>query len=146
VNWVPLLVIMLLGTSNKYMISLMNSTVLAVVIYIADFASNYLVNLSTTTKMCVNPPLTFFKWIYQINPPCRKCSSDRYGLQQIRHDVFLVSEILTLFTAMNQGVSIGNSFGPIKPLSICLAYKHACACMAAANSRVDVQEDSTPFF
>jgi hypothetical protein len=41
------------------MISLMNFTTLAAVIEVIDFTLIHFVNLSTTTKMCVNPPLTF---------------------------------------------------------------------------------------
>jgi hypothetical protein len=41
------------------MISLMNSTTLEAVMEAAGFASIYLVNLSTTMKMCVNSPLAF---------------------------------------------------------------------------------------
>jgi hypothetical protein len=51
--------IMLLGTPNLYMISLMNSTALAAMIEAAGFALIHFVNLSTATKMCVNPPLAF---------------------------------------------------------------------------------------
>jgi hypothetical protein len=50
---------MLLGTPNLYMISLMNSTALAAMIETAGFALIHFVNLSTATKMCVNPPLAF---------------------------------------------------------------------------------------
>jgi hypothetical protein len=50
---------MLLGTPNLYMISLMNSTALAAMIEAAGFALIHFVNLSTATKMCVNPPLAF---------------------------------------------------------------------------------------
>jgi hypothetical protein len=50
---------MLLGTPNLYMISLMNSTSLAAMIEAAGFALIHFVNLTTATKMCVNPPLAF---------------------------------------------------------------------------------------
>jgi hypothetical protein len=40
--------------------------------------------------------------------------------------VLLVSEMVATFTTMNQGVGIGNSSGPIKPLSIRLAHPQAC--------------------
>jgi hypothetical protein len=53
------LVIILLGTPNLYMISLMNSTTLAAVIESASFTSIHFVNLFSATKMCVNPPLAF---------------------------------------------------------------------------------------
>jgi hypothetical protein len=59
VNWVPLLVIMLLGTPSPYMISQMNSTTLATIMEAPDFALIHLVNLSTTMKMRVNPPFAF---------------------------------------------------------------------------------------
>jgi hypothetical protein len=52
-------VIMLLGTPNLYMISLMNSTALVAVIEATCFSSIYFMNLSTAMKMCVNPPLAF---------------------------------------------------------------------------------------
>ncbi len=45
-----------IGFANMYMISLMNSTALAAVIEVACFTSIHFVNLSTATKMCVNPP------------------------------------------------------------------------------------------
>jgi hypothetical protein len=51
VNWVPLLVIILLGTPNWYIISRMNLMALAVVMEVVEFASIYLVNLSTAMKM-----------------------------------------------------------------------------------------------
>jgi hypothetical protein len=41
------------------MIYLMNSTTLAVVIEAAGFTTIHFVNLSTATKMCMNPPLAF---------------------------------------------------------------------------------------
>jgi hypothetical protein len=44
---------------NRYMIYLMNSTALAAVMEAVGFTLIYLVNLSTATKMCVNPPLAF---------------------------------------------------------------------------------------
>jgi hypothetical protein len=44
---------------NMYMIYLMNSTTLAVVIEAAGFTTIHFVNLSTATKMCMNPPLAF---------------------------------------------------------------------------------------
>jgi hypothetical protein len=43
----------------------------------------------------------FSKWIYQIQPPCRKWPGDWYGLQLTGWDMFLTSEILATFTAMN---------------------------------------------
>jgi hypothetical protein len=46
------------------------------------------------------------KQTYQIKPPCRKRSGDRYGLQLIRRHIFLVSEKLTTFTPMNKGVGV----------------------------------------
>jgi hypothetical protein len=56
VNWVLLSVVMLLGTPNLYMISLINSTAMSDVMEAVGFTSIYFVNLSTTMKMCVNPP------------------------------------------------------------------------------------------
>jgi hypothetical protein len=50
---------MLLGTLNRYMVSLMNYTALATVIDTPNFALTHLVILSTAMKICVNPPLTF---------------------------------------------------------------------------------------
>jgi hypothetical protein len=61
VNGVPLSMIMLFGTPNMYMISLINSTALAVVMEAAGFALTHFVNLSTTTKMCLNPSFSFLK-------------------------------------------------------------------------------------
>jgi hypothetical protein len=63
---------MLLGTPNMYMISLMNSTVLAAVIEAAGFTSIHFVNLSTVMKMCVNPPLTFLKRPTKSSPHVEK--------------------------------------------------------------------------
>jgi hypothetical protein len=54
------------------MISRMNSTALAAVMELADFASIYLVNLSIATKMCVNPPLTFLNGPTRPNPHAQK--------------------------------------------------------------------------
>jgi hypothetical protein len=59
VNYVPLSIIMYFGTPNLYMITLMNSTALATVIEAAGFTSIHFMNLSTSTKMYVNPPLAF---------------------------------------------------------------------------------------
>jgi hypothetical protein len=55
-----------------YMISLMNSTALAAVIEAADFTSIHFENLSTTTKMCVNPPLAFLNRPTKSNPHVEK--------------------------------------------------------------------------
>jgi hypothetical protein len=54
------------------MISRMNSTTLAADMEAAGFASIYLVNLSTTTKMCVNPPLAFLNGPTRSNPHVEK--------------------------------------------------------------------------
>jgi hypothetical protein len=48
------------------MISLMNYTALATIMEAAGFSSIHFVNLSTAMKMCVNPPLAFIEWTYQI--------------------------------------------------------------------------------
>jgi hypothetical protein len=55
-----------------YMISLMNSTVLAAVIEATCFTLIYFVNLSTATKMCVNPPLIFLKGLTKSSPHVEK--------------------------------------------------------------------------
>jgi hypothetical protein len=44
-----------------YVIYVMNSTTLAAVIEAAGFTLIHFVNLSTTTKIFVNPPLAFLK-------------------------------------------------------------------------------------
>jgi hypothetical protein len=63
---------MLLGMPNRYVICLMNSTALAAVMEAAGFASIYLVNLSTATKMCVNPPLDFLNGPTKSSPHVEK--------------------------------------------------------------------------
>jgi hypothetical protein len=68
VNWVLLLVIMLLGMPNQYIISLMNSTTWATVMEVAGFTLIYFVSLSTAMKMCMNPPFAF------LNGPIRSSS------------------------------------------------------------------------
>jgi hypothetical protein len=40
---------------------LLNSTTFAAVMEATGFASTHIVNLSTATKMCVNPPFAFLK-------------------------------------------------------------------------------------
>jgi hypothetical protein len=72
VNQVPLSVIMLLGTPNRYLISLMNSTALAAVMEAVGFASIHLVNLSIATKTCVNPPFTFLNGFTKFRPHIEK--------------------------------------------------------------------------
>jgi hypothetical protein len=72
VNWVPLSVIMMLGMPNWYMISLMNSTALATVMEAVGFALIHLVNLSTSTKRCVNPPLAFLNGPTKSSPHVEK--------------------------------------------------------------------------
>jgi hypothetical protein len=72
VNWVLLSVIILLGTPNQYMISLMNSTALAAMMEAAGFTSIHLVNLFTVMKMCVNPPLAFLNGPIRSSPHVEK--------------------------------------------------------------------------
>jgi hypothetical protein len=50
------------------MISLMNSTALATAMEAAGFALMHFVNLSTATKICVNPPLAFLNGPTRSNP------------------------------------------------------------------------------
>jgi hypothetical protein len=71
-NWVPLSVIMLLGMSNWYMISLMNSTALTAVMEATDVTLIYFMNLSTATKMCVNPSFTFWNGPNRFSPHVEK--------------------------------------------------------------------------
>jgi hypothetical protein len=73
VNCVPLSVIMLLGMPNWYMISLINSIALAAVMEAAGFTSIHFVDLSTATKMCLNPHLAF------LNGPTRSSSDVEKG-------------------------------------------------------------------
>jgi hypothetical protein len=54
------------------MISLMNSIALAVVIEAAGFTLIHFVNLSTTMKMCLKPPLAFLKGPTKSNPHVEK--------------------------------------------------------------------------
>jgi hypothetical protein len=126
--------IMLLGTPNRYMISQMNSTVLTTIMEVAGFTLIHFVNLSTATKMCVNPPLASLEWTYQIQSPCRKKSGDRYGLELMRWHMFWVREELAPFTVIDQGVSVRDGSGPVEPHPICFAHKHACTFVTPANS------------
>jgi hypothetical protein len=63
---------MLLGMPNMYMISLMNSPALAIVIGAVDFTSIHFVNLSTMTKICVNPPFAFLNGPTKSSPHVEK--------------------------------------------------------------------------
>jgi hypothetical protein len=62
----------IVGHTNLYMISLMNSTTLAVVIEAVCFTSIHFVNLSTAMKMCVNPPLAFLNGPTKSSPHVEK--------------------------------------------------------------------------
>jgi hypothetical protein len=55
------------------MLYLMNSTTLAAVIEAASFTLIHFVNLSTATKMCVNPPLAF------LNGPTKSSPHEEKG-------------------------------------------------------------------
>jgi hypothetical protein len=133
VNWVPLSVIMLLGMLNWYMISWINNIALAAIMEAFGFASIHLVNLSTAMKMCVNPPLSFINGPTRSNPHVEK--GQVIGMVYLtRQDVFLMSKILAIFIATNQGVDIRSSRGPIKPLPIYLAHKRVWTCVATTNS------------
>jgi hypothetical protein len=59
--------------------------------------------------------------------------------------MLLVSEILATITVMKQGVGIRNGHGTVKPMSIRLAHKHTCTCVAAANPQMNVLENRSPF-
>jgi hypothetical protein len=72
VNCVPLSVIMLLSMPIRYMISLMNSTTLAAIMEAAGFTLIHFVNLSTATKICVNPPLAFLNGPTRSSPRVEK--------------------------------------------------------------------------
>jgi hypothetical protein len=50
----------------------MNSMTLAAVMDAVGFASIHLMNLSTATKMCVNPPLAFLNEPIRSNPLAEK--------------------------------------------------------------------------
>jgi hypothetical protein len=54
------------------MISLMNSTALAAVIEVAGFTSIHFMNLSTATKMCLNPPLSILNGLIKSSPHIEK--------------------------------------------------------------------------
>jgi hypothetical protein len=73
------------------MISEMNSTALAAIMEVVGFALIHLVNLSTSTKICVNPSLAF------LNGPTRSSPHE---------DVFLTSKKLAPVSMMNQGVGV----------------------------------------
>jgi hypothetical protein len=62
-----------LGTPNRYKISLMNSIALAAVIEVVGFTSIHFMNLSTSMKMCANPPLAL------LNGPTRSSSHVEKG-------------------------------------------------------------------
>jgi hypothetical protein len=64
--------IILLGMPNLYMISLMNSTIFAAIIEAASFTSIHFVNLSTATKICVNPPLALLNRPTRSSPDVEK--------------------------------------------------------------------------
>jgi hypothetical protein len=72
VNRVPLSVIILLGTPNRCVISLMNSIALAIVIEAASFTLIHFVNLSTAMKMCVSPPFAFLNGPTRSSPNVEK--------------------------------------------------------------------------
>jgi hypothetical protein len=65
-------VIILLGMPNLYMISLRNSTASAAIIEAVDFTLIHFVNLSTTTKICVNQPSAFLKGHIKSSPHVEK--------------------------------------------------------------------------
>jgi hypothetical protein len=71
---------MMLGTPNLYMTSMMNSTTFAYVMEAAGFALTHFVNLSTATKMCVNPPFAFLKGPTKSSPHVEKRTDNGYGL------------------------------------------------------------------
>jgi hypothetical protein len=62
-----------LGTPNLHTVSLMNSTAFAAMMEAAGFASTHFVNLSSVTKMCVNPPVAFLKGPTKSSPNVEKC-------------------------------------------------------------------------
>jgi hypothetical protein len=75
VNRVSLLVIMLLGMPNLYMIPLMNSTALAAILEVTEatcFTLIHFVNLSTVMKMYLNPALAFLKGPTKSSPHVEK--------------------------------------------------------------------------
>jgi hypothetical protein len=61
-----------MGTPNLYMFSLMNSIALAPVMEATGFTSTHYVNLSTTIKICVNPPFAFLKGPTKSSPHVEK--------------------------------------------------------------------------
>jgi hypothetical protein len=65
---------MLLGMPNQYMISLMNSTILATVMEVAGFTLIHFVSLSTAMKMCMNPPLAFLNEPTRSSPHVKKAN------------------------------------------------------------------------
>jgi hypothetical protein len=111
-----------LGTPSQYMISLTNSTALGTVMEAADFALIHLVNLSTTTKTCVDPPLVFLNGPIKTRPHAKKRLGNWYGLELMRWHMFLASKKLAPFTTMDQGVSVRYGGGPIEPLYVCFAH------------------------
>jgi hypothetical protein len=72
VNWVPLSVIILLGTPNLYMISWMNLTTFAAVIEAAGFTSTHFVNLSLQWRCVWIHPLLFWKDLPNLAPIWKK--------------------------------------------------------------------------
>jgi hypothetical protein len=54
------------------MISLMNSTALVAIMVAVGFTLIHFVNLSTTMKMCVNPPLAFLNGPTRSSPHVEK--------------------------------------------------------------------------
>jgi hypothetical protein len=145
VNWVLLSVIMLLGSPNLYMISLMNSTSFAAVIEATCFTLIHFVNLSTATNICVNPPMSFLKRTYQIKPSCGERPSDTYGLQLMRRHVSLAGKKLTTFTPMNKGVRVRYDSGPREPMPVCLPYEWPCTHVTITNPCMNVLQNSIAF-
>jgi hypothetical protein len=52
--------------------------------------------------------------------------------------MFLVDEELPPLTTTNQGVGVRYDSGLVESLPVCFAHKRACACVVAANPRMNV--------
>jgi hypothetical protein len=80
------------------MISLMNSTTLAIVIEAAGFTSIHFHEFIHYNKDVCESTFSFLERTYQTQPPCRERPSNRYGLQLMRRHMLLASKKLTTLT------------------------------------------------
>jgi hypothetical protein len=68
VNWVPLSVIMQLGTPKRWTMSVKKSTACSDLMLVIGQASIHLENLSMATSKWVKPPIVLFKGLTRSSP------------------------------------------------------------------------------